>query len=874
MTAMKDSELHPRQLEPQVADLGMGGEHLPLHAHAAYFWETNKEFAEAVGFLEVGLRGADHCVIFGHEEANQAVCQILRERGFDLEALQAQRRLSVLGGSSSGDLILGTIAATFEQAVAGGAPLIRLLGNIGWHRRDWPEEEDLLAFEAKVTAATKEFPCVVVCLYDLRALSGPIVHHGAFETHPLIVHHHSVHQNPYHVPTEVFLEHLEAIAADIAERRRMEAALKKSEERFRALFESAPIGISINDAEGRFIQVNESFQTMLQYPEDELRGLSFREITVAEDLAESERLFGELREGKRKEFQVEQRYQKKNGDLLWGNTHCAAVRDASGNFVYTFAMVEDVSERKRAERILRAITEGTAASAGSDFFRSLVRHLAQALQVRYSFIAECTDETKTRVRTLAFWTGEGFSDSVDYLLRGTPCEQVIGGEACHYPERLQGLFPEDKDLVALNAESYLGVPLHSPSGDILGHLVAMDTKPMPALPRDVSILRIFAARAGVELRRQQAEERLRAALSEVERLKNRLHAENVYLQEEIRREHNFEEIVGSSPALLAVLQEVERVAPTDASVLIFGETGTGKELIARAIHNRSTRQARPLVKVNCGAISAGLVESELFGHVKGAFTGAFERRTGRFELANGGTLFLDEVGELPLETQVKLLRVLQEGEFEPVGSSRTVRVDVRIIAATNRHLEEAVQAGRFRSDLFYRLNVFPIRVPALRERRSDIPQLVLFFLSRAGRKFGKRIEGVSQETMELFVNYSWPGNVRELQNLIERSVVLSEGPILTLSQNLFPASSFGEGLTAQVSAAAPAAVLPSAVAAASAPATQAPFSLEEIERQHILSVLEQTRWIIEGPQGAAKLLNLHPNTLRGRMKKLGIQRPS
>jgi formate hydrogenlyase transcriptional activator len=269
-------------------------------------------------------------------------------------------------------------------------------------------------------------------------------------------------------------------------------------------------------------------------------------------------------------------------------------------------------------------------------------------------------------------------------------------------------------------------------------------------------------------------------------LKNRLQAENVYLQEEIRQEHNFEEMVGSSPALLAMLQKVELVAPTDASVLIYGETGTGKELVARALHNRSARKDRPLVKVNCGAISAGLVESELFGHVKGAFTGALERRVGRFELAHGGTIFLDEIGELPLETQVKLLRVLQEQEFEPVGSSRTVGVDVRIIAATNRDLEEAVGAGRFRSDLFYRLNVFPIRVPALRERRSDIPQLVMFFLSRFAKKLGKKIEAVPQGIMDLLNAYTWPGNIRELQNLVERAVVLSQGPVLKLDRTLLP----------------------------------------------------------------------------------------
>ena len=260
---------------------------------------------------------------------------------------------------------------------------------------------------------------------------------------------------------------------------------------------------------------------------------------------------------------------------------------------------------------------------------------------------------------------------------------------------------------------------------------------------------------------------------EIATLKARLEKENVYLQEEIRTEHNFEEIVGNSPALLAVLRKVEQVAPTDSTVLIYGETGTGKELIARAIHDRSARKGRTLVRVNCSAISAGLVESELFGHLKGAFTGAIDRRVGRFELADGGTIFLDEIGELPLETQVKLLRVLQEHEFEPVGSSRPLRVDVRVIAATNRNLREAVEAGRFRSDLFYRLNVFPLELPPLRERRSDIPQLVMHCVSRFSKRFGKKVEGVSQESMARLMSYPWPGNVRELQNVMERAVVLS-----------------------------------------------------------------------------------------------------
>jgi formate hydrogenlyase transcriptional activator len=328
-----------------------------------------------------------------------------------------------------------------------------------------------------------------------------------------------------------------------------------------------------------------------------------------------------------------------------------------------------------------------------------------------------------------------------------------------------------------------------------------------------------------------------------------------YLQDEVRKEHNFAEILGNSPELLKLLDRVQFTAPTDANVLIIGETGSGKELIARAIHSRSTRRNSPLVKINCGAIPSGLVESELFGHVKGAFTSASERRIGRFELANNGTLFLDEVGELPLETQVKLLRVLQEQEFEPIGSNRTIKVNVRIVAATNRDLEKAVQSGGFRSDLYYRLNVIPLRVPALRERRSDIPEMVMAFLQQSARRMSKPVQSVSRETMKLLVEYSWPGNIRELQNVIERGVVLSRGPILRLGADLLPI----EGPHTSIE--------PRSIAE-----TKASDSLEEIQRQHILRVLERTGWVISGPNGAGAILDLHPNTLRSLMNRLGIRR--
>lgn len=322
-----------------------------------------------------------------------------------------------------------------------------------------------------------------------------------------------------------------------------------------------------------------------------------------------------------------------------------------------------------------------------------------------------------------------------------------------------------------------------------------------------------------------------------------------------RKERSIDEILGNSPELLKLLDRVESAAPTDANVLIIGETGSGKELIARAIHSQSARRNNPLVKVNCGAIPSGLVESELFGHVKGAFTSASERRIGRFELANNGTLFLDEVGELPLETQVKLLRVLQEQEFEPVGSNHTIKVDVRIIAATNRNLAKAVQSGGFRSDLYYRLNVIPLQVPSLRERRSDIPEMVTAFLRRFAGRMGKPVHSVSPETMALLVNYSWPGNIRELQNVIERGVVLSRGSVLELGEDLLPVEESQRDIGFET-----------------APEPAFTDSLDDVQRRHILRVLERTGGLISGPNGAGAVLDLHPNTLRSLMDRLGIRR--
>ena len=424
---------------------------------------------------------------------------------------------------------------------------------------------------------------------------------------------------------------------------------------------------------------------------------------------------------------------------------------------------------------------------------------------------------------------EGIGPGMNYL------------QACH-PAAEQGTDNADKMFegiqdVLTGRKRYVEVeyPCHSPTEQ---HWYLMSV--MPFLDEEGGA--VVVHKEITELKNAQIA--LHKALSEIEELKNRLEQENEYLREEIQLEHNFSDIIGQSKPLKQALKKVEKVAPLDTTVLILGETGTGKELFARALHNRSTRQHRPLVKVNCATLPANLIESELFGHERGAFTGALQKKIGRFELANGGTIFLDEIGELPLELQAKLLRVLQEGEFERLGNPRTMTIDVRALAATNRNLEEEVRQGKFRQDLYYRLSVYTIPLPALRDRKSDIPLLVEALVEKLGKKLGRRIKLIPQKTMDMLQGYSWPGNVRELENVIERGIINSPEHSLRVELPDQPAFDLDEHKT-----------------------------LEEHERDYIIRTLKKTKWRIAGPKGAAGILGVNPSTLRSRIQKLNIRKP-
>ena len=641
-------------------------------------------------------------------------------------------------------------------------------------------------------------------------------------------------------PDEVLLQMMSNVGSQMGlfvERKRAERALRESEARLKLAMESARMGYWELEVDTRKVTRSEGLERILGVTPGSLKSnlADFLAMVHPED-REKIRLRAERALQTTEISDSEYRIVRPDGSIRWIAGRGHAIFGSDGHASVLLGLSTDITERKQVEEALRDS-------------ESLRRTIFESEPECVKLVAPDTRLLDMNPAGLAIIQADSLDDVVGQSVLAIVApewratykklhDRVCQGERGVAQFEIVGLKGKRRWM-----ESH-AAPLRAKNGSIVAQL---------AVSHDITD-------------RKRAEEELKEALAEVGRLKERLEAENVYLRSEVSGVHRYGEILGESKEIEKVLEQVERVARTDMTVLVLGETGTGKELVARLLHEKSGRRERPLVKVNCSALPAELIESELFGHERGAFTGAVSKQVGRFELADGGTIFLDEVGELPLRLQSKLLRVLQEGEFERVGSGKTVKVDVRVIAATNRNLSEAAQRGRFRTDLYYRLNVYPIEIPPLRERREDIGILAEVFLQEAGRRLGKSFGQIPSGVIEALQGYSWPGNVRELENVIGRATVTSTAPTLQLPEG------WNQAQGAEIfSHASPSGLTPEKSKSQN-DGGELPLTLEEFERTRILKVLHQTNWRIEGPKGAAVILGLHPNTLRSRMKKLEIHR--
>jgi PAS domain S-box-containing protein len=629
------------------------------------------------------------------------------------------------------------------------------------------------------------------------------------------------------------LEIFAARAAGEIERQRAEDSLRESEERLVRTEKVSLVMVAHADLEGRWLKVPPTLCELLGYSEAELLGSYSRAVTHPDDFEAGWRQCQRLIRGEIQSFDLEKRYIHRAGRIVWVYLNCSLVTDSKGSAVQFLAYIRDITERKQTEQALRESEQA---------LRESEERLRLAVESSRMGVWDWDRRANARK-----WSREQFSILGLASFGVEPTYRTWA--QCIHPEDLPRANAAVEEAIAEKKEYRCEYRVVWPEGTVRWVVGRGE----PIYDENGECVRIMGVLVDVT-ERKQAEE-------EIRHLKERLEAENVYLRSEVSGVHRYGELLGQSEGIRKVLQQVDQVAGTDMTVLVLGETGTGKELVARGVHGQSARRERPLVKVNCSALPGELIESELFGHEKGAFTGATARQVGRFELADGGTIFLDEVGDLPLKLQAKLLRVLQEGEFERLGSGKTIKVDARVIAATNRDLLQAAQRGRFRLDLYYRLNVYPIVLPPLRERQEDIGLLAETFLSEASRRLGRLFEPISEEVLRAFRVYHWPGNVRELQNVIERAAVLSRDRRLQLPEE-WASMSFAS--TTNTSAAA------EPVQSADTASQEA--TLAELERNHILQVLHQTRWRVEGPTGAAKTLGLNASTLRSRMQKLGIKR--
>lgn len=593
---------------------------------------------------------------------------------------------------------------------------------------------------------------------------------------------------------------------------------KQMSAQFQSVFDTIPDPVVITDLDRRIVMVNPAVESVFGFTREEVIGQNTAKFYASKEDYEEQ---GRIRYNLSVKAQLEPykvKYRRKNNQIFLSETVGRVVRDEKGNIIGYLALMRDITEQEESRKNL------------------------EAAELNYRTVADFTYDWE-------YWSNP--DGSLRYV--SPACERITG-----YPPNLfiqnhalleQIIVPEDKGIWEKHCEeSETDIRQRELQFRITrrdGGVRWIEHACQPVQGGNNELLGYRASNRDIT-ERKKVENQLRQALDEITVLKEKLDVERSYLLEEINLEHNYTNIIGNSNALHYVLFKIEQIAPTDTSVLILGETGTGKELIARAIHSISPRNKRSLVKINCAALPANLIESELFGHEKGAFTGAYSKHAGRFEVADGGTIFLDEIGEMPLELQAKLLRVLQDGELERLGSSRTIKVDVRVIAATNRHLEEDVKKGLFRQDLWYRLNVFPITAPPLRDRLDDVPLLAKHFVEHFSKKQGKKITSIPASVMKNLVQYSWPGNIRELENVIERAVINTSNSKLHLADSLnSPREQSLETLV----------------------------PMDDMERSYILKVLDKVNWKVSGNNSAAEILKLDRSTLRSRMKKLGIVKP-
>jgi PAS domain S-box-containing protein len=626
----------------------------------------------------------------------------------------------------------------------------------------------------------------------------------------------------------------EALQAQIAERKRAEETFEKVREYTENIVETIREPLIVLTPDLKVISANRSFYETFQATLPEIEGRFIFDIGNHQwDIPGLRKLLEEIlpKNTYFNDFEVEHEFPITGRRRMLLNAR-RIYREGRGTDLILLA-IDDITERKQTEEELKS---------SETRYRRLFETAKDGILILDGQTGQISDVNPFLVEMLGYSHGELLGKK---LWEIGPFKDIEASKATFGELQNKGYV------------RYNDLPLETKEGrpiavEFVSNVYLVNHhKVIQCNIRDITERKLIAealqeSHNELERRVEERTVELRIALSEVKTLKDQLEAENIYFRQEIKMKHQFDHILGQSDGLKYVLYRAEQVAPTNTTVLILGETGTGKELIAAAIHNLSPRKDRPLITVNCAALPANLIESELFGREKGAFTGADTRQVGRFEIANGSTLCLDEIGELPLETQAKLLRAIQHNEFERLGSSHTIKVDVRIVATTNRNLEEEVRMGRFRQDLYYRLNVFPITVPPLRQRKEDIPLMVQAFIERYSRKLGKQITSIQKETMKALQDYPWPGNVRELESILERAVILCPGPVLQLADKLEISSS---------------------------PLSSALRTLEDTERNQILKILSETRWRIEGKDGAAAILGIHPSTLRARMHKLGIVRP-